>query len=256
MHYRQMARIMSRKVWLWTEMVVDKTIIHTSNLDMHLWYPPEQHPIVLQVGGSDPETLRLAAHKIAPYGYDEVNLNCGCPSDRVAGAGCFGASMMLQPKLVASCMQVRLSCRQAHRRLSPPFAVPACTRRAICPLFVCVVWQRSQTRVLQRVGVSREAVSATIRHSVLQTARAAGGDAPSRAVPPAAMSDTTAGIDRASCSLLRALHMGLVLSTRMPCICHTALTSLIARARTLHTPFCGTGVRHLLRRTSSLRSLL
>jgi tRNA-dihydrouridine synthase A len=105
-HYRQMARMMSNKVWLWTEMVVDKTIIHSNNLDMHLWFPPEQHPIVLQVGGSDPETLRAAAAKIVPYGYDEVNLNCGCPSDRVAGAGCFGASMMLQPQLVASCMQV------------------------------------------------------------------------------------------------------------------------------------------------------
>lgn len=109
-HYRQMARMVSKHVWLWTEMVVDKTIIYTDNLDRHLWFPPEQHPIVLQVGGSDPETLRKAALKIAPYGYDEVNLNCGCPSDRVAGAGCFGASMMLRPDNVAACMQVRMRC--------------------------------------------------------------------------------------------------------------------------------------------------
>lgn len=110
-HYRQLARIMSKHTWLWTEMVVDKTILHAPRLDEHLWFPPEQHPIVLQVGGSDPDTLRQAAAKAAQYGYDEINLNCGCPSDRVAGAGCFGASMMLQPELVARCMTVRGGCR-------------------------------------------------------------------------------------------------------------------------------------------------
>ena len=87
-----------------------------------------------QLGGSDPETLAAAVKKVAEYGYDEINLNCGCPrwntgvvtrgkgsslsgqsdvaltahsplSDRVAGAGCFGASLMLQPELVAACMK-------------------------------------------------------------------------------------------------------------------------------------------------------
>jgi hypothetical protein len=106
-HFRQLCRILSRKVWLWTEMVVANTITHTDNLDKHLWFPQEQHPIVLQVGGSDPAVLREAATKAAAYGYDEINLNCGCPSDRVAGAGCFGAAMMLQPMLVAQCVQVR-----------------------------------------------------------------------------------------------------------------------------------------------------
>jgi len=107
LHYRALARIISRRTWLWTEMVVDKTIIHTPNLDSHVWFPPEQRPIVLQVGGSNPDLLRAAAQKVAGYGYDEINLNCGCPSDRVAGAGCFGASMMLQPELVAQCVTVR-----------------------------------------------------------------------------------------------------------------------------------------------------
>jgi tRNA-dihydrouridine synthase A len=106
-HFRQLARLLSRKVWLWTEMVVANTITHTDNLDSHLWFPPEQHPVVLQVGGSDPAVLREAARKAAAYEYDEINLNCGCPSDRVAGAGCFGAAMMLQPMLVAECVQVR-----------------------------------------------------------------------------------------------------------------------------------------------------
>ena len=66
----------------------------------HLYFPPEQHPIVCQLGGSNPEKLAAAAKIAAGYGYDEINLNCGCPSDRVAGAGCFGASLMLQPEMV------------------------------------------------------------------------------------------------------------------------------------------------------------
>lgn len=70
-----------------------------------LWFPPEQHPIVCQLGGSNPQTLAAAAKIVARYGYDEINLNCGCPSERVAGAGCFGAAMMLQPQLVAQCCQ-------------------------------------------------------------------------------------------------------------------------------------------------------
>ena len=66
----------------------------------HLYFPPEQHPIVCQLGGSNPEKLAAAAKVVSRYGYDEINLNCGCPSDRVAGAGCFGASLMLQPEAV------------------------------------------------------------------------------------------------------------------------------------------------------------
>lgn len=103
-HYRQLARLVSKHTWLWTEMVVDKTILHAEPLDKQLWFPPEQHPIVLQLGGSDPQTLHEAMTIAARYGYDEINLNCGCPSDRVAGAGCFGASLMLEPQLVADCM--------------------------------------------------------------------------------------------------------------------------------------------------------
>lgn len=103
LHYRQLARLMSKNTWLYTEMVVDKTILHTTARDKFLWFPPEQHPISCQLGGSDPETLAEATKYVAEYGYDEINLNCGCPSDRVAGAGCFGAAMMLRPELVAAC---------------------------------------------------------------------------------------------------------------------------------------------------------
>lgn len=72
LHFRQMSRLLSKRTWLWTEMVVDNTIIHTDQLDKFLWFPPEQHPIVLQLGGSDPATLRQAAKMASVYGYDEV----------------------------------------------------------------------------------------------------------------------------------------------------------------------------------------
>jgi tRNA-dihydrouridine synthase A len=102
-HYRQLARIMSKHTWLYTEMVVDSTLNHNPDHDRFLWFPPEQRPIVCQLGGSNPESLAKAAKSVAKYGYDEINLNCGCPSDKVAGAGCFGASLMLRPELVAQC---------------------------------------------------------------------------------------------------------------------------------------------------------
>ncbi|DBB08093.1 TPA: hypothetical protein ACH3X3_008292 [Trebouxia sp. C0006] len=105
LHFRQLCRLISKQTWLYTEMVVDQTLLHNPDTDRFLWFPPEQHPIVCQLGGSNPKTLAAAAKVVAKYGYDEINLNCGCPSERVAGAGCFGAAMMLQPQLVAQCCQ-------------------------------------------------------------------------------------------------------------------------------------------------------
>ncbi len=68
---------MSRHTWLYTEMVVDKTLIHNPHSDKFLWFPEEQRPIVCQLGGSDPGELAQAAAIVARYGYDEINLNCG-----------------------------------------------------------------------------------------------------------------------------------------------------------------------------------
>ena len=59
-HYRQLARLLTKHTWLWTEMVVDKTAIHTNVPDKHLWFPQEQHPVVCQLGGSDPALLAQA----------------------------------------------------------------------------------------------------------------------------------------------------------------------------------------------------
>ncbi|XP_073100213.1 uncharacterized protein [Elaeis guineensis] len=104
-HYRTLARLISKHAWLYTEMVVAETIVHQrNNLERFLAFSPEQHPIVLQIGGSNLENLAKAAELANAYSFDEINLNCGCPSGKVAGHGCFGARLMLDPKFVADAM--------------------------------------------------------------------------------------------------------------------------------------------------------
>ncbi|XP_044966170.1 tRNA-dihydrouridine(20/20a) synthase-like [Hordeum vulgare subsp. vulgare] len=98
-HYRTLARLISRHAWLYTEMVVAETIVHQKDkLDRFLAFPAEQHPIVLQLGGSNLDNLAKATELASGYSYDEINLNCGCPSGKVAGHGCFGARLMYDPE--------------------------------------------------------------------------------------------------------------------------------------------------------------
>ncbi|GFZ00431.1 FMN-linked oxidoreductases superfamily protein [Actinidia rufa] len=98
-HYRTLARLISKHAWLYTEMLAAETIVfQKGNLDRFLAYTPEQHPIVLQIGGSNLENLAKATELANAYSYDEINFNCGCPSPRVAGHGCFGVRLMLDPK--------------------------------------------------------------------------------------------------------------------------------------------------------------
>lgn len=106
-HYRALARIVSKHAWLYTEMLACETIVYQkANLDRFLAFPPEQHPIVLQIGGNNLENLAKATELAHPYKYDEINFNCGCPSPKVAGHGCFGARLMLDPKFVGEAMSV------------------------------------------------------------------------------------------------------------------------------------------------------
>nr|XP_016513269.1 PREDICTED: tRNA-dihydrouridine(20/20a) synthase-like isoform X4 [Nicotiana tabacum] len=106
-HYRTLARLISKHAWLYTEMLAAETIVYQAgNLDRFLAYGPEQHPIVLQIGGNNLENLAKATQLATPYGYDEINFNCGCPSPKVAGHGCFGVRLMLDPKFVAEAMSV------------------------------------------------------------------------------------------------------------------------------------------------------
>uniref|UniRef100_A0A0E0GYG7 DUS-like FMN-binding domain-containing protein n=1 Tax=Oryza nivara TaxID=4536 RepID=A0A0E0GYG7_ORYNI len=104
-HYRTLARLISKHAWLYTEMVVAETIVHQKdNLDRFLAFPAEQHPIVLQIGGSNLDNLAKATELANAYSYDEINLNCGCPSGKVAGHGCFGARLMFDPEFVGDAM--------------------------------------------------------------------------------------------------------------------------------------------------------
>ena len=101
-HCRYFHRLLSRNTLLYTEMVTTGALLF-GDAHRHLQFDEAEHPIALQLGGSDPEALARCAQIAEEYGYDEVNLNCGCPSDRVRN-GAFGACLMLSPELVAECV--------------------------------------------------------------------------------------------------------------------------------------------------------
>ena len=101
-HFRMLARCLSQHTLLYTEMLTTAAILH-GNRETLLGFDAREHPVGLQLGGSDPQALAQCARIAYEFGYDEVNLNVGCPSDRVQ-AGCFGACLMLEPKLVAECV--------------------------------------------------------------------------------------------------------------------------------------------------------
>ena len=101
-HCRYFLRGFTPHALLYTEMITAAAILRGDRARL-LAYDPEEHPVALQVGGSDPKELAAAARAGEEAGYDEINLNCGCPSDRVA-SGSFGACLMLEPARVAECV--------------------------------------------------------------------------------------------------------------------------------------------------------
>jgi len=105
-HCRYFHRLLTPSALLYTEMVTTGAIIH-GDADRFLAYNPEEHPLALQLGGSEPEDLATCSRLAEERGYDEVNLNVGCPSDRVQ-KGRFGACLMLEPGLVKDCMAAML----------------------------------------------------------------------------------------------------------------------------------------------------
>lgn len=98
-HCRRFHRQITRHTWLYTEMVTTGAILH-GDLARHLDFSDEEHPVALQLGGSEPADLAASAKQGERWGYDEINLNCGCPSERVQ-RGAFGACLMAEPALVA-----------------------------------------------------------------------------------------------------------------------------------------------------------
>lgn len=102
-HYRYFARHITQHTWLYTEMVTTGALLH-GDVPRHLRFDPIESPIALQLGGSEPSDLARCAKLAADWGYDEVNLNVGCPSERVQ-RGAFGACLMQEPTLVADCVK-------------------------------------------------------------------------------------------------------------------------------------------------------
>jgi tRNA-dihydrouridine synthase A len=101
-HYRYFVRLITQHTLLYSEMVTTGALVH-GDPQRFLQFDPAEHPLALQLGGSDPNDLARCAKMGANWGYDEINLNVGCPSDRVQN-GRFGACLMAEPQLVAECV--------------------------------------------------------------------------------------------------------------------------------------------------------
>lgn len=101
-HCRHFHRLLAPHAWLYTEMVTTGALLF-GDVPRHLRFNPAEHPVALQLGGSEPDDLARCARLAEEWRYDEVNLNCGCPSERVQ-RGAFGACLMHEPELVADCV--------------------------------------------------------------------------------------------------------------------------------------------------------
>ena len=101
-HCRYFHRLLSPNALLFTEMVTAEAILH-AGAERFCAHDRTEHPLVLQLGGSEPDRLAAAVRAVRDFRFEEINLNVGCPSPRVK-AGCFGASLMAEPELVAKCV--------------------------------------------------------------------------------------------------------------------------------------------------------
>ena len=137
-HCRVFHRLMTRRTRLYTEMLTTGAILHGDRRRL-LGFDASEHPVALQLGGSDPLDLATAAKIGEDFGYDEINLNVGCPSDRVKD-GRFGACLMAEPALVASCVAamkravgvaVTVKCRIGIDDQDPEIALDALARSVV-----------------------------------------------------------------------------------------------------------------------------
>lgn len=109
-HCRFFHRLLTRRARLYTEMVTTGALLH-GDVPRHLDFDAAEHPVALQLGGSEPADLAQCARLGEQWGYDEINLNCGCPSERVQ-RGAFGACLMAEPQLVADCVKAMVDAVQ------------------------------------------------------------------------------------------------------------------------------------------------
>ena len=120
-HCRYFHRLLTRHTRLYTEMVTTGALRH-GDQPRHLDFHPEEHPLALQLGGSEPAELAYCVQLAQRWGYDEVNLNCGCPSERVQ-RGAFGACLMAEAPLVADCVRAMIEAAQTSAAGAQPLPI-------------------------------------------------------------------------------------------------------------------------------------
>ncbi|WP_306044303.1 tRNA dihydrouridine(20/20a) synthase DusA [Nioella sp. MMSF_3534] len=148
-HCRCVHRLMSSHALLYTEMVTAPAVIH-GDRDRLLGFSTPEHPVALQLGGSFPAQLAEATRIAAGYGYDEINLNVGCPSDRVQ-SGSFGAILMEQPALVADCVAAMIAASPVEVTVKCRIGVDDQVPEQVLPDFL---------RIVSEAGVSRFTIHA------------------------------------------------------------------------------------------------
>jgi len=144
-HCRYLHRLLSREVLLYTEMVTAPALVRGGAVHL-LDHSPAEHPVALQLGGSDPHELAQAARMGADAGYAEINLNCGCPSDRVQ-SGTFGAVLMKTPGLVAECCAAMIAAQPREVTVKCRIGVDEQDPEAVLPEFLSRIAEAGVRRV-------------------------------------------------------------------------------------------------------------
>ncbi|MFB2530853.1 tRNA dihydrouridine(20/20a) synthase DusA [Paracoccus sp. p3-h83] len=145
-HCRAFHRILSRHALLYTEMITAPAIIHGDRARL-LDFDAAEQPVALQLGGSDPAQLAQAVRIAADWGYAEINLNLGCPSDRVQ-AGCFGAALMAQPGLVGDCLAAMVAASPVPVTAKTRIGIDDQTPAEVLPAFLEVIRAAGVRRVI------------------------------------------------------------------------------------------------------------
>ena len=148
-HCRYFHRLLTKEALLYTEMVTAPALVRGGAMHL-LDYSPEEHPVALQLGGSDPEELAKAAKMGSDAGYDEINLNVGCPSDRVQ-SGTFGAVLMRTPELVGDCVSAMAESSSVEVTVKCRIGVDDQDPEAVLPDFL---------ETVRKAGVSRVTIHA------------------------------------------------------------------------------------------------
>lgn len=133
-HFRYLLRLITKNTLLYTEMVTAQAVVYGDQTRL-LSFHESEHPVALQLGGSDPHLLAKATQLGEKWGYDEINLNVGCPSPRVQ-KGCFGAALMKEPKLVADCFSAMQAATELPVTIKTRLGVDDCDSEAFLHDFI------------------------------------------------------------------------------------------------------------------------